>query len=90
MVSLLRRGCAPRARRRRCVRPGLEAVESRLVPATLASSAAIAVPMIEPMPVSAWTVAGMPAPVHPAAWSQATPWGLAPQQLAAADGFTSR
>lgn len=93
MVSLLRRVCAPRARRPRCARPGLEAVESRLVPAPLVPLAACpAIPAattIEPMPVSAWAAAVTSSPVHPAAWSQATPWGFAPTQVSAAYGFNS-
>ncbi len=93
MVSLLRRGCAPRARRTRGAQPGLEAVEFRLVPAPLAPLAASpaipAVPMIEPMPIGASTAPVTPASVHPAAWSQATPWGFTPPQVAAAYGFNS-
>ncbi len=97
MVSLLRRDCAQRSRRPRGARPGLEAVESRLVPAPLmplaAGPAAIvaAAPTIQPMPVSAVAVnaAGTPSSVHPAAWSQSSPWGFAPQQLATAYGFNS-
>lgn len=95
MVSLLRRDCAQRSRRPRGMRPGLEAVESRLVPALLvplaAGPAIAAAPTIEPISVSAGagSAVGTPAPIHPTAWSQASPWGFAPSQLAAAYGFNA-
>ncbi len=87
MVSLLRSCCARRLRR---VRPGLECVESRFVPASLSLVGSLpaitAAPTIEPVPVAA---AGAGVSIQPGAWSQSSPWGLAPQQLETAYGFDS-
>jgi hypothetical protein len=92
MVPLLRRFRAQRSRTRKAPPLRLEVMEERLVPAVVASAgiagppAVVVRPTIEPQPAP--TAPGdLGSAQQPQDWSESSPWGLSPQQMAAAYGF---
>jgi hypothetical protein len=94
MLTLVRRSRARRPRTRRAALPRPEALETRRVPSTAAGAVEppLAPPAVRPMiavePARSPSAPGGSTP-RPQSWSQSTPWGLSPQQVAAAYGFDS-
>src|SRR5262249_54283187 len=93
---LLRRFRARRPRTRRAPRLRPESLEARLVPSLGAGPAAVPAPppVVRPMIVaepapSASAPAAEGTSQRPQSRSHSTPWGLSPQQVAAAYGFNA-
>jgi hypothetical protein len=83
MPSLPRSLRAPRPRSRRALRPHLETVEVRITPALTASMAAVVMqPVLQDESAS---IGGLIQTAQ--GWSEATPWGMSPQQIRAAYGL---
>jgi hypothetical protein len=90
MISLPR-CCRARRPRRTALLSCLEVLEGRLMPSVAAGAGvpvppAVVSPVIQPEPVPPGpTTDGTT--VQPQTWSQSTPWGFTPQQIAEAYGF---
>jgi hypothetical protein len=90
MLLLPRRSCAQRPSRKTPLSP-LEALEIRMVPAVATVAGPPVLPDVRPTievqaaPSASATAIG----ARPQAWSQTTPWGFGPQQIAAAYGFNA-